>query len=562
MSFLQRIVTKTNNEPYDTTGLSFSEKKSSSIFVKILNFFRGGNTDIPSLRFSNGREVHGLPGNMTFKSLYNKEAPKNMSLEEYTLRNDFAKRYAKTKPTRRHLIKPGDTVVEVGAYLGYHAMKTAERVGPSGRVIALEMMPDLHHILQLNLEGNFGTRCQSICAAISTESAEQKAFVGGAQANGFRKDVIEVGKRVAKTQIVKTHHLGDLLDELGLQRIDLLTLQVNGTEPEILNSLSPRIFNRVKGFAVAANYDVDGNPISHQIAGILRKHKYDTEIYDNWVYALKNNSQNQAVETEQPSPIFIGGCGRSGTTLLRTMLDSHPLICSGPETNLIIEPQNESYFARLADKFSLPEDEVIRMANESSFLPQFMTAFGRYVTGKHGKKHWADKTPRNVRHLKYIFDNFPSARFIHVIRDGRDVTNSLKTHPKYKVVEGKLIETGIQNPYEDCCKRWIEDVTLGLEWHGDNRVLPVMYEELVANPRATMIRILDFLELPWSDAILHHENIDNELRNPMKYPNNALANQSITKAGVGRWKSELSMEEIQYFNEHAGALLSSLGYEE
>src|SRR5262249_10368280 len=114
------------------------------------------------------------------------------------------------------------------------------------------------------------------------------------------------------------------------------------------------------------------------------------------------------------SPVIVGGCARTGTTLLRVSLDSHPNIACRPASSLLMgrfRPDN------LADRFGMPIDEIYRLKRGAADHVQFADRFlGRYAAGR-GKHRWAEKTPHNIRHLPWLLRHFPAARFIHMIRD-------------------------------------------------------------------------------------------------------------------------------------------------
>ena len=513
---------------------------------------------LPFLSFSNGRKVYGLNQNRAFKRRYAKEKPHGQTLEEFSIRQDFPVRYAKKKLTRRFACKPGDTIVEVGAYLGYHSMKVADIIGESGQLIAIEMVEENFEVLRRNLEDNYPNTCKAIRSAIAENEGTFKAYLGGSQANGLRNDVIATGRREAHMTTVRTRRLDNLLSEIGVDQIDLLSLQLNGTELDVIKTLPSSFFKNVKAVAVAANYDRTIVPVSHEIAEVLDGSGYDVEIYDNWVYALRRKSGNLSVRSL--NPVFIGGCGRSGTTLMRVILDSHSKICCGPESNILAGPNLTSLEA-LAAKFDFSLAEVLELASRSAYLPQFCSTFFGTIAERHGKSRWAEKTPKNITRLKYIFDNFPNARVLHVVRDGRDVACSLRTHPKFKTVGGKLEPTNIERDFGDCIQRWVEDVTAGLIWDEDPRVYLVKYEDLVARTEDTMRSVLAFLGAPWDPAVLAHHAQSTTLRDSSKFPNNAKANSAIVGDSVGRWRQCMSNEQREEFRSTAGALLVKLGYE-
>src|SRR6188474_636842 len=122
---------------------------------------------------------------------------------------------------------------------------------------------------------------------------------------------------------------------------------------------------------------------------------------------------------ERPSgfaPIVLGGCGRSGTTLLRMMLDSHRRICCGPESSLFRRRALDA--DALADRFGFPREAVRGIYAASRSRPAFIEGFAALCMRQAGKQRWAEKTPRNISRIGDVFRWFPDARFIHVLRDG------------------------------------------------------------------------------------------------------------------------------------------------
>ena len=265
---------------------------------------------------------------------------------------------------------------------------------------------------------------------------------------------------------------------------------------------------------------------------------------------------------KEDSPIVIGGCGRSGTTIFRLMLDAHPSICCGPESNLLLGGKGPRQASKeLARKFDLPEAEVLRLRDQHADHGAFVRSFFELFRMSQGADRWADKTPRNVRHLDGIWRMLPTARFVHVVRDGRDVVCSLRTHPRFRVVDGNLVPTGILRDLDECMDRWIHDVEAGIQHQDDPRYLEVRYEELVGAPEATMRRVLDDLGEPWSDAVLAHHEITAETHDPVHFPQNAEAVEPVSDTSVERWRTDLTADEQSRVAERLGPLLLRLGYE-
>lgn len=264
----------------------------------------------------------------------------------------------------------------------------------------------------------------------------------------------------------------------------------------------------------------------------------------------------------QARPIIIGGCPRSGTTLMRVILDTHPNICCGPESAFFIPERfhPKRRIEKLAWKFDIPVEVVESLLKEAGSLTEFIeTFFGEYCR-RSGKNRWAEKTPRNILHLGFIFKHFPNAVFIHMIRDGRDVVCSLRTFPKYKMVDGKLVDLDTWNPLDVCIKRWVQHLRVGFQYRGDPRYKEVRYESLVLNTKETLVDLFNFLEEPWDSRVLDYHKVVGGSRSFVKFPQNPEATKPIYSRSIGRWRRDLSAEDRKLFKQMAGALLIELGY--
>jgi hypothetical protein len=159
--------------------------------------------------------------------------------------------------------------------------------------------------------------------------------------------------------------------------------------------------------------------------------------------------------------------------------------------------------------------------------------------------------------LKTVFRLFPAARFIHMIRDGRDVVCSLRTHPKYRWDHGRRVPSGIINPWSACVTRWVHDTNAGLHWRTDPRYLEIRYEHLIAEPESTVRSILAWLDEPWEPDILdfheRHEEVGSDVANPG-------VRKPVYSVARGRWRTDLPEEALAAFTSDAHALLVDLGY--
>lgn len=258
------------------------------------------------------------------------------------------------------------------------------------------------------------------------------------------------------------------------------------------------------------------------------------------------------------APIVLGGCGRSGTTLLRMMLDSHRRICCGPESSLFRRRAIDADW--LADRFGFARAEVRALRDAARSRPAFIEAFAGLCMRKAGKARWAEKTPRNIGRIDAIFRCFPAARFVHVLRDGRDVACSLRTHPRHKVVDGKLVPTGIRRPIAGCARRWVRDIEGSRRWWGDPRFHTVRYEDLVLDPRPVLERLMAFLGEDWDEAMLAHAAADSPFRDATRFAQNPEALGAVSTGSLSRWQRDLDARDRRIFKRIAGRLLVELGY--
>jgi protein-tyrosine sulfotransferase len=258
------------------------------------------------------------------------------------------------------------------------------------------------------------------------------------------------------------------------------------------------------------------------------------------------------------SPIVLGGCGRSGTTLLRMMLDSHRRICCGPESSLFRRRAVDTRW--LAERFDFRHDEVRAIYDAAASRPAFIEAFAALCMRKAGKARWAEKTPRNIGRIAEIFHSFPAARFVHVLRDGRDVACSLRTHPRHRVVDGRFVPTGAWKPIAGCARRWVRDIESSRRWWGDPRFLTVRYEDLVLGPRPALERVMALVGEGWDEAMLAHAAAASPFRDATRFAQNPEALAAVSKTSLGRWQRDLDARDRRIFKRIAGPLLVELGY--
>ncbi|VDM60535.1 unnamed protein product [Angiostrongylus costaricensis] len=182
---------------------------------------------------------------------------------------------------------------------------------------------------------------------------------------------------------------------------------------------------------------------------------------------------------------------RSGTTLMRAMLDAHPDVRCGEETRVIprILGLNSQWRKSAKEWNRLQEagvtDEVLKSA-VASFIIQVIAGHGAPAP------RLCNKDPLTMKSAVFLSDMLPNARYIFMIRDGR----------------ATVTITGFDlSDYRQCMTKWnsiMEVMDEQCTTVGD-KCLKVYYEQLVLHPEPQMRRILDFLKLPWNESVLHHE---------------------------------------------------------
>jgi hypothetical protein len=174
---------------------------------------------------------------------------------------------------------------------------------------------------------------------------------------------------------------------------------------------------------------------------------------------------------------------------------------------------------------------------------------------RQGKPRWGDKTPLYMQYLPLIERTFPAARFVHLVRDGRDAALSFLSVPRGIMTEG----WGHPKDAVGFARLWLTEVeaaqALGRRV-GPDRYLELRYEELVRDPAAQLERVCAFAALEFEPDMLDYVGRSDSARKPHQQR----LNQPPT-ANVRDWRTELDPAAEAAFEDAAGDLLATLGYE-
>jgi Sulfotransferase family len=276
--------------------------------------------------------------------------------------------------------------------------------------------------------------------------------------------------------------------------------------------------------------------------------------------------------------LFVVGCPRSGTTLLHRLLDAHPEIALVHET-LWITKLWEERVGISADGWVTPElvpslvshrrfermgisaDEVRQLVagnGRVSYASLVTALFDRFAAAR-GKPLAGDKTPGYVRAIPVLHELWPEARFVHLIRDGRDVCLSALD---WKKVDKVFREYGAWTdaPVTTAALWWERCVRLGRE---AGRELPptlyheVRYEALVADPASACRELSAFLGVVYDDSMLRfHEGKTRDA------PGLTTKRRWLPPTeGLRDWQAQMPRATLREFEAAAGDLIDELGYE-
>jgi len=280
--------------------------------------------------------------------------------------------------------------------------------------------------------------------------------------------------------------------------------------------------------------------------------------------------------------IFIVGAGRSGTTWLHMMLGAHPAVATGQESQLF-----EKYLRKLDDQWQrerqYPDTEDLRHHGITSYVSEdkFTELLRNFATGifanvldaKPGATVFLEKSPNNSFNIDLIARCFPGAKFIHVIRDGRDVVASVLAARKSW---GRQWATKYA---AEAAKAWQRAVTESARLEQlVGSYTEIRYEALLSDGHAELVRIFDFLGLPADEAFISetYRRFSFSKLQSNQYDRDVFLNTGVATASgtarraepkgffrkgvAGDWQNSLSRKDLAEIYWVAGPTLAALGY--
>ena len=270
----------------------------------------------------------------------------------------------------------------------------------------------------------------------------------------------------------------------------------------------------------------------------------------------------------RPPPLFVLGVRRSGTTLLRVMLDRHSELAVPDESYFIPQLAGRHRGRIDLDAFAddlrrLPtlrdwgvraDDARARLTPGATLADGIRAVYELYAEARK-KGRWGDKTPMYMQHLRLLDRLFPDALYVHLVRDGRDAALSFLAVPP-----GIVTETwGHPRSAVGYACQWRSEVlaarALGKRV-GPGRYLEVRYEALVRDPEGELRRICNFAGLSYEPAMLEYAGAVDLSAKPHQ--------QSLSRPptpGLRDWRETMAPGDVAAFERVADDVLGAYGFE-
>jgi hypothetical protein len=271
-------------------------------------------------------------------------------------------------------------------------------------------------------------------------------------------------------------------------------------------------------------------------------------------------------------PVFIVGVHRSGTTLLRYMLNSSPRIYIPPESDFIPrffgrDPEEELSEARISNLLGIIFSEY-RLVKEWRGDPPTVREFIEHMPGctpaaflealygmyarQNGAVRWGDKTPIYASYIDLIHHIFPQAQFVHIIRDGRDVALSMLDKWGHELHIDMFFTA----------RNWVRRIRRAQAsgaWLERELYYELRYEDLVREPERQLQLLCEFLGERYVPQMGEPQRLGRQQIPPGDF--HAPIRQPPSTTQIGRWEQQMLESDQRLFQQVAGSLLTELGYE-
>jgi hypothetical protein len=279
----------------------------------------------------------------------------------------------------------------------------------------------------------------------------------------------------------------------------------------------------------------------------------------------------------EPPPFFIIGAARSGNTLLRALLVGHSAISIPPESYVLgtvvrkwgrlnFLDWQELVKSVVGEFESHPEfhtwqielwpvyRDLLDVDSKERSLARILDAIYRFYSRQKypGFLLWGDKTPLNTERIQCIDRVFPRARYIHMLRDGRDAASS-------------AVEAGLfGGSTEAACRQWLKRVRNAREMGsrvGSARYMELRYEDLVSKPYEAVEGVCGFLGIEFEEQMMEHSRSFEQMGDTTSLEHHAKVGQPVTTGSIGKWRERLGDEQVRTVEKMLRKHLPEYGYD-
>lgn len=271
-------------------------------------------------------------------------------------------------------------------------------------------------------------------------------------------------------------------------------------------------------------------------------------------------------------PLFIVGAGRSGTTLLRSMLVAGGQVAIPPESQvlglaarrfaslqflgwpelsrlIVALFEGQRNFKLWQTNLAPAHRIVVDLPREERSLARVIDEAFRCYLDQHFPEAilWGDKSPINAFHLPRIYATFPDARYLHLVRDGRDAISS-------------MVEKG--GDVKGATERWVTSIQQVLALRSKlvpHQFLQIRYEDLVSDSDGTLRKICAFVDVKYTDSMLDFWKLPTTVEHE-HYEHHRNLSRPVFTDSIGKWKERLSEAEQEHVHSRTPCLLKYLGY--
>jgi len=267
---------------------------------------------------------------------------------------------------------------------------------------------------------------------------------------------------------------------------------------------------------------------------------------------IKNLRGRYLCSISEKPHVFVLGAPRSGTTLMFSILASHPSMAYIDCETFFFVPRdifNLSSYKRLADNSNISLKEIGDHVKSSEDVVRLYDSIAADVMTAGGGSRFLEKTPFHILYIDFLIKHFPNAKFVNMVRDGRDCYRSNKRLADY-----------YHKPLENFSVVWRDSIRARQAVGNHPQVMDVKYEDLTTFPERIVRELMTFLGedfFPYQIDPTHHSR-------PKIFENDKgheRLRQPIKPTSIGKWREKLTIDEIDYFQKLAGKELLAMGYE-